>query len=95
MMSWGRAEDRASRYLKELDVAKRQRSARQCAGLSQATSPHSFGKIANRQWGQAGHRARDAAEEAEELMKDNLAASLIVAFGVGVLVGYLIRRGTE
>ena len=28
-------------------------------------------------------------------MKENLAASLVVALGVGVLVGYLIRRGTE
>jgi ElaB/YqjD/DUF883 family membrane-anchored ribosome-binding protein len=34
-------------------------------------------------------------QEAEEMMKDNLAASLVVALGVGVLVGYLIRRGTE
>jgi len=39
----------------------------------------SFGKIANRQWGRA----------------DNLAASLVVALGVGVLVGYMIRRGSE
>jgi hypothetical protein len=29
------------------------------------------------------------------MMKENLSASLIVALGVGVLVGYLIRRGTE
>jgi hypothetical protein len=29
------------------------------------------------------------------MMKDNLAASLFVALGVGVLVGYLIRRGAE
>ena len=39
--------------------------------------------------------ALDRAYEAEELMKDNLAASLVVALGVGVLVGYLIRRGTK
>jgi hypothetical protein len=40
-------------------------------------------------------RAVDTDQEAEELMKENLAASLVVAVGVGVLVGYLIRRGTE
>jgi ElaB/YqjD/DUF883 family membrane-anchored ribosome-binding protein len=45
--------------------------------------------------GPARGRALDTAHEAEELMKDNLAASLVVALGVGVLVGYLIRRGTE
>ena len=55
----------------------------------------SFSKIANRRVGHARGRALDTAHEAEELMKDNLAASLVVALGVGVLVGYLIRRGTE
>jgi ElaB/YqjD/DUF883 family membrane-anchored ribosome-binding protein len=55
----------------------------------------SFSKIANRQWGHARGRAIDTVQEAEEMMKDNLAASLVVALGVGVLVGYLIRRGTE
>jgi hypothetical protein len=28
-------------------------------------------------------------------MKDNLAASLILAAALGVVVGYLIRRGSE
>jgi len=28
-------------------------------------------------------------------MHDHLAASMLVALGLGVLVGYLIRRGTE
>lgn len=39
--------------------------------------------------------AVEAAHEAEEAMKDNLAASLILALGLGVLVGYIIRRSTE
>jgi hypothetical protein len=55
----------------------------------------SFGKIANRQWGRARHQAFDTAEEAEELMKDHLVASLIIALGIGVAIGYMIRRGTE
>jgi hypothetical protein len=28
-------------------------------------------------------------------MKDNLAASLVLALGLGLVVGYFIRRGTE
>jgi ElaB/YqjD/DUF883 family membrane-anchored ribosome-binding protein len=55
----------------------------------------SFSKIANRQWGHTRGRAADTVSEAEELLKDNLAASLVVALGVGILVGYLIRRGAE
>jgi hypothetical protein len=43
----------------------------------------SFGKIASRQWGHARGRAVDTVQEAEEMMKDNLAASLVVALGVG------------
>jgi hypothetical protein len=43
--------------------------------------------------------ARDSAaetwEDAEEAMKDHLAASLLLAIGLGIVVGYFIRRGTE
>jgi hypothetical protein len=37
----------------------------------------------------------DTAHQTEEMMKDNLAASLILAVGLGVFVGYMIRRGSE
>jgi hypothetical protein len=40
------------------------------------------------------HRIR-VGEDAEELMKDHRAASLILALGLGVMVGYMIRRSTE
>ena len=93
--NWGRAaESKASKYLKELDtqdVYDQLDAVRDYLG--DLTS--SFSKIANRRMGHARGRALDTAHEAEELMKDNLAASLVVALGVGVLVGYLIRRGTE
>ena len=93
--NWGRAaEHKAGRFLKELeaqDVYDQLDSVRDY--LSDLTT--SFSKIANRRVGHAQGRALDTAHEAEELMKDNLAASLVVALGVGVLVGYLIRRGTE
>ena len=55
----------------------------------------SMGKSVSRRYGHASDFASEAAREAEEAMKDNLAASLIVALGVGVLVGYFLRRSTE
>ena len=55
----------------------------------------SVGKSASRQYGRARAYTSEAAKEAEELMKDNLAASLILALGLGLVVGYLIRRSTE
>jgi hypothetical protein len=55
----------------------------------------SISRIANRRWRDARGRAFDTAQEAEAVMKENFAASLVVAPGLGILVGYLIRRGTE
>ena len=94
MTSWGRTEQKASRLLKEYDAddLHDQLDAMR-AYLKELTG--SFGKIANRQWGRAGNFATDMAHDAEETMRDNLAASLVVALGVGVLVGYMIRRGSE
>ncbi len=94
MTSWGRTEQKASQLLKELDAddLHDQLDAMR-AYLKELTG--SFGKIANRQWGRAAELATDTAHDAEETMRDNLAASLVVALGVGVLVGYMIRRGSE
>ena len=89
--NWGTAaESKTSKFLKELDtqdVYDQLDAVRDYLG----DLTTSFSKIASRR---VGH-ALDTAHEAEELMKDNLGASLVVALGVGVLVGYLIRRGTE
>jgi ElaB/YqjD/DUF883 family membrane-anchored ribosome-binding protein len=94
MMNWGRAEQKASRYLPDLDADElRDQLDDVRAYLKDLTA--SFGKVANRQLGRARGRAVDTAYEAEEIMKDHLAASLVVALGVGVLVGYLISRGSE
>jgi len=94
MMNWGRAEQKASRYLQQLDADElRDQLDDVRAYLKDLTA--SFSKVANRQFGRARDRATDTAYEAEEVMKDHLAASLVVALGVGVLVGYLIRRGSE
>ncbi len=94
MMHWGRGDHRTGHYLKHLDADDLNDQLDTVrAYLKDLTG--SFGKIANRQWGHTRHQALDTVEEAEELMKDNLAASLVVALGVGILVGYFIRRGTE
>jgi hypothetical protein len=62
------------------------------AYLKELTS--AFGKSASRQ-----RRARDVVadttHDAEATMKDNLAASLILAVGLGMLIGYMIRRSSE
>ncbi len=55
----------------------------------------SAGRSASRQFGRARDYASETAHEAEDLMKDNLAASLVLALGLGLVVGYFIRRGTE
>jgi hypothetical protein len=43
----------------------------------------------------ARHVAADAAHDAEATIKDNLVASLILAAGLGVIVGFLIGRGSD
>jgi ElaB/YqjD/DUF883 family membrane-anchored ribosome-binding protein len=94
MTSWGRVEQKAGRFLKELDAEDlHDQLDAMRAYLKDLTG--AFGKIANRQWGRARDLATETAYEAEDTMKDNLTASLLVAVSVGVLIGYMIRRGTE
>ena len=94
MASWIRGESRPSRYLKDLDIEDLQDQLDHLrASVTDLTN--SFGKAANRQWDRARGLATSTAEDAEELMKDHLAASLILALGLGVVVGYMIRRSTE
>ena len=45
----------------------------------------SIGKSASRQYGRARAYTSEAAQEAEELMKENHAASLILALGLGTI----------
>ena len=94
MLSLARAERKAARLVNNLDVddlydqieTLRTYVAELSSGL---------GKNASRQFGRARAYASDTAHDAEEVMKDNLAASLVLAVGLGVLVGYFIRRGSE
>ena len=55
----------------------------------------SLSKTASRQFGRARKFASGATQDAEEAVKDNLAASLILAIGLGIVVGYFIHRNTE
>jgi ElaB/YqjD/DUF883 family membrane-anchored ribosome-binding protein len=80
--------------LKELEVKDIQKQFDALLGyLGDLTG--SISKIGNRRWRDVRGRAFDTAEEAEAIMQENLAASLVVALGVGILVGYLIRRSTH
>ena len=54
----------------------------------------SISKIANRRWRNARERTLDTVEGTSEIMRNNRAASLVMALGLGLVIGYLIRRGT-
>ena len=94
MLNLAKAERKAARLVNNLDVddlydqieTLRSYVAELSSGL---------GKNASRQFGRARAYASDTAHDAEQVMKDNLAASLVLAVGLGVLVGYFIRRGSE
>ncbi len=94
MMSLARAERKASRFVKDLDIDDVHDQLDTLRAYVQELS-QGMGKSASRQFGRARHFASETAHEAEDVMKDNLAASLVLALGLGVLVGYMIRRGTE
>lgn len=94
MVSWSGAERKSGGFLEEVNVADLYDHLDTVgAYLKEPTS--AFGKLANRQWGRARHLVADTARDAEETMEDHLAASLIIAIGVGVLLGYMIGRATK
>jgi len=95
MVSLARAERKATRFVKDnFDIDDLYDQLDTLRSYVQELSS-GVGKNTSRQLGRARDFASDAAQEAEETMKDNLAASLILAVGLGVIVGYFIRRGTE
>jgi F0F1-type ATP synthase assembly protein I len=95
MLSLARAERKAARFVKDKvdidDLYDQLASLR--SYLNELSA--SVGKDASRQFARARDSASEAVHDAEEAMKDNLAASLILAVGLGVLIGYFLRRGTE
>jgi hypothetical protein len=95
MVSLARAERNASRFVKEnLDIDDVYEQLDSLRAYVQELSS-GVGRSASRQFGRARDFASEAAHDAEEAMKDNLAASLILALGLGIVVGYFLRRGTE
>jgi ElaB/YqjD/DUF883 family membrane-anchored ribosome-binding protein len=85
---WGLAERKSSRFNPDLDMADVYDQLDTLRGYVQELS-RSVGKSADHSYG----RAKAAAQDAEDLMKDNLAASLVLALGLGVAIGYFLRRG--
>jgi ElaB/YqjD/DUF883 family membrane-anchored ribosome-binding protein len=94
MMSLAKAERKAARLVSNFDIDDLYDQLDNLRAYIQELSS-GLGRNAGRQFGRARAYASDAAQEAEEAMKDNLAASLIFAVGLGVVVGYLIRRSSE
>ena len=97
MVSMSKAEQKASKFVndvKDLDIDDLYDQLDNLRGYVNELS-RSVGKSAKRGYRQARHAAADAAYEAEEAIRDNLAASLILAAGLGVIVGYLIGRSSD
>jgi ElaB/YqjD/DUF883 family membrane-anchored ribosome-binding protein len=95
MVSLARAERKAARFVKDnIDVDDLYDQLDSLRSYVHELSA-GVGKSASRQFDRARGYASDAARDAEETMKDNLAVSLILALGIGVVVGYFLRRGTE
>ena len=97
MVSLARAERKAARLVRDVKDIDVEDLYDQLDNLRDYVRQlaQNVGKGANRQYGRARDYASETAQEAEELMKDNLAASLILALGLGLVVGYFIRRSTE
>jgi biopolymer transport protein ExbB/TolQ len=95
MFNLARAERRASRLLKgSLDIGDLYDELEALRDSVQALSARA-GQSASRRYDRARDSAAETWEEAEEAMKDHLAASLLLAVGLGLVIGYFIRRGTE
>jgi hypothetical protein len=94
MVSRSGAERKSGGFLKEVHVTDLYDHLDAIgAYLKELTG--AFGNLANRQWSRGRYLVAGTARDAEETMEDHLAASLIIAIGVGVLLGYVIGRSTK
>ena len=89
MLGWN--DRKSSRYLDPEDLYDQLDSMRSYLGDLTRTVSKGTKSGASSARSYVSHTADDA----EELMKDNLAASMLLAVGVGVVVGYFIGRGNE
>lgn len=91
---WGLAQRKTSRFGGDLDVNDLYDQLDTLRGYVQDLS-RSVGKSATHSYGRARDLASETAHDAEEAMKDNLAASLLLTLGLGVAIGFLISRGRK
>jgi hypothetical protein len=91
---WGFAERKPARFGSNLELSDVYDQLDSLRGYVQDLS-QGAGKSASRSYGRARDFASDTAHEAEDLMKDNLAASLLLTLGFGVAIGYLISRSSK
>lgn len=95
MLNWAGAERKAARLLKRnIDIDDVYGELESLRDSVQALSTRA-GQSASRGYARTRDFATDAWDDPEGAMKDNLAASLLLAAGLGLVVGYFIRRGTE
>ena len=94
MLNLAKAERKAARLVNNLDIDDLYDQIDALRGYLMGLSSGLENNV-TRQFGRVRAYASDTAQDAEEMMKDNLAASLVLAVGLGVLVGYFIRRGSE
>ncbi|MFD0988228.1 hypothetical protein [Methyloligella solikamskensis] len=89
MLGWN--DRKSSRYLDPEDLYDQLDSMRSYLGdLTRTVSKNTKSGASS-----AKSYVSHTADDAEELMRDNLAASMLLAVGVGVVVGYFLGRGGE
>jgi len=91
---WGLAERKTTRFGKDFDVSDVYDQLETLRDYFDDMSQR-VGKSAGQSYGRAREFASETAHDAEDVMKDNLAASLLLTLGFGVAIGYLISRGRK
>ena len=89
---WGLAERKRSRFAHDFDLGDVHDQLDALRDYVKELSQSAEGG-ASSSFGRARDYAVDAAHDAEQTMKDNLAASLLLALGLGVAIGFFISRG--
>ena len=92
MANWIKAARSESLRATDIDDIAQGLSAA-AAYLGQLT--HVVGERTNKTFDQARDVVSDAAHDAHETLRDNVLASLVLAAGVGLVIGYLIGRGSD
>ncbi|ODS03668.1 hypothetical protein AUC71_08425 [Methyloceanibacter marginalis] len=91
---WGLAERKTSRFGRDFDVSDLYDQLDTLRGYVQDLTQDA-GKSASHSYGRARDFASATAHDAEDVMKDNLAASLLLTLGFGVVIGFLISRSSK